>query len=217
MREFKIAPSVFAADLGHMKDQLDLLAENKADLLHVDVMDGHFVEKMAFGPDHIKALRAMTDLPLDVHLMVEQPERILDAVLAAGADIVTVHVESTHRLCSCIEKITKAGKKAGIVLTPAVSIDTIDPCIKEKLSMILQMTINPGEGGQHFHPETLEKLRRIRAWIGDADIDLEVDGGIDASNIQAAAEAGANVFVSGGYLFHGNIAENLETLRSRLR
>lgn len=161
--EYKIAPSVFAADLGHMKDQLDILAENKADLLHVDVMDGHFVEKMAFGPDHIKALRAMTDLPLDVHLMVEQPERILDAVLNAGADIVTVHVESTNRLYSCIEKITKAGKKAGIVLTPAVSIDTIDPCIQGKLSMILQMTINPGEGGQHFHPETLEKLRsRLR-------------------------------------------------------
>ncbi|MEE8884954.1 MAG: ribulose-phosphate 3-epimerase [Eubacteriales bacterium] len=217
MRKYKIAPSVFAADLGHLKDQLDILEENKAELLHVDVMDGHFVEKMAFGPDHIRSLRRMTGLPLDVHLMVEKPERILDAVLDAGADIVTVHVESTNRLYSCIEKITKAGKKAGIVLTPATSIETIDPCIKKNLSMILQMTINPGEGGQHFHPEILDKLRRINDWIGEDDIDLEVDGGIDASNIRQTAEAGANVFVSGGYLFRGDIADNLETLRNELR
>jgi ribulose-phosphate 3-epimerase len=149
--------------------------------------------------------------------MVEQPERILDAVLAAGADIVTIHAESTNRLYSCIEKITKAGKKAGIVLTPAVSIDTIDPCIKKNLSMILQMTINPGESGQHFHPEILDKLHRINEWIGNDEIDLEVDGGIDASNIRQTALAGANVFVSGGYLFRGDIAENMKTLRSELR
>ena len=216
MREFKLAPSVFGADLGNMKAQLEILEQNNVELLHVDVMDGHFVEKMAFGPDHIKMMKSMTTLPLDVHLMVEKPERILDAVIDAGADIITVHQESTTRLYSCIEKIKKAGRKAGIVLCPGTSITTVDECILDKIDMILQMTINPGEGGQTFHPEIAEKLTRIREYIGDRDIDIEVDGGIDNTNINVCRDAGANVFVSGGYLFKGDIKEKIETLRTEL-
>lgn len=216
MRELKLAPSVFGADLGNLKKQLEILEENHVELLHVDVMDGHFVEKMAFGPDHIKMLKAMTKLPLDVHLMVEKPERILDAVLDAGADIITVHQESTSRLYSCIEKIKKAGKKAGIVLCPGTSITAVDTCILDKIDMILQMTINPGEAGQKFHPEITKKIKRIREYIGDRDIDIEVDGGIDNTNVSLCRDAGANVFVSGGYLFKGNIAGKIETLRVEL-
>lgn len=217
MSENKLAPSVFGADLGNMKAQLEILEQNNVELLHVDVMDGHFVEKMAFGPDHIKMMKEMTSLPLDVHLMVEKPERILDAVIDAGADIITVHQESTTRLYSCIEKIKKAGRKAGIVLCPGTSVTTIDECILDKVDMILQMTINPGEGGQKFHPEIAAKLTRIREYIGDRDIDIEVDGGIDNTNIKICRDAGANVFVSGGYLFKGDIKEKIETLRAELR
>lgn len=217
MSENKLAPSVFGADLGNMKAQLEILERNNVELLHVDVMDGHFVEKMAFGPDHIKMMKEMTSLPLDVHLMVEKPERILDGVIDAGADIITVHQESTTRLYSCIEKIKKAGRKAGIVLCPGTSITTIDECILDKVDMILQMTINPGEGGQKFHPEIADKLTRIRKYIGDRDIDIEVDGGIDNTNIKICRDAGANVFVSGGYLFKGDIKEKIETLRAELR
>lgn len=216
MRELKLAPSVFGADLGNLKKQLEILEENKVELLHVDVMDGHFVEKMAFGPDHIKMLKEMTKLPLDVHLMVEKPERILDAVIDAGADIITLHQESTSRLYSCIEKIKKAGKKAGIVLCPGTSITTVDACILDKIDMILQMTINPGEAGQKFHPEIAEKIKRICEYIGERDIDIEVDGGIDNTNVICCRDAGANVFVSGGYLFKGNIAEKIESLRAEL-
>ncbi len=216
MSEYKIAPSVFGADLGNLREQLHKLEECNVEMLHVDVMDGHFVEKMAFGPDHVRMLRAMTALPLDVHLMVEKPERILDAILEAGADIVTIHQESTARLYSCIERIKRAGKKAGIVLTPATSITTVDPCILDQVDMILQMTINPGEGGQKYHPEIADKLRRIRSYIGDRSIDIEVDGGIDDTNIRHCADAGANVFVSGGYLFKGDIAAKVAALREQL-
>ena len=216
MGELKLAPSVFGANLGNLKEQLEILEQNNVEMLHVDVMDGHFVEKMAFGPDHIKMLKDMTTLPLDVHLMVERPERILDAVLDAGADIITVHQESTSRLYSCIEKIKNAGKKAGIVLCPGTSITTVDSCILDKVDMILQMTINPGEGGQKFYPEIIEKIKRIREYTGDREIDIEVDGGIDNTNIRLCRDAGANVFVSGGYLFKGDIREKVETLRTEL-
>ena len=217
MMNYKLAPSVFAADLGNLKADLKKLEQCGADLLHVDVMDGHFVEKMAFGPDHIKMLKNLTSLPLDVHLMVERPERILDAVLAAGADLVTVHVESTPRILSCVEKIKKAGRQAGIVLCPATSIDVVDDMVLDQISMILQMTINPGEAGQSYHPDIEPKLSRIRRRIGDRQIDLEVDGGIDDTNVRQAADAGANVFVSGGYIFKGEIEKNLQALRGALK
>ena len=164
MRTMKLAPSVFGAGIGNLSQQLKILEENNVELLHVDVMDGHFVEKMAFGPDHIKMLKELTTIPLDVHLMIEKPERKLDAIIDAGADIITIHQESTTRLYSCIEKI-----------------------------------------------------KNVRELIGDRDIDLEVDGGIDNTNIAKCKEAGVNVFVSGGYVFKGDIAEKIKTLREALK
>ena len=164
MSEIRIAPSVFAADLGLLREQLAELEQAGADLLHVDVMDGHFVERMAFGADHVRALRKLTRLPLDVHMMVERPENHLDSIL-----------------------------------------DDVD--------MILLMTVNPGEGGQHFLPAVLDKIKCTRGMIGERPIDLEVDGSIDDKVIWSCYEAGANVFVSGGYLFKGSITENIAKLR----
>lgn len=215
MREMKLAPSVFGADIGNLREQLRILEENNAEMLHVDVMDGHFVEKMAFGPDHINMLRDITKLPLDVHLMVEKPERILDAVMDAGADIITIHQESTARLYSCIERMKSRGLKAGVVLSPATCEESLK-YVLDKIDMILLMTIHPGEAGPGFHKDLLEKIRNVRGMIGDRPIDLEVDGGIDHTNIGMCKEAGANVFVSGGYVFKGDIKENIASLRAEL-
>ena len=210
-REVKLSPSVFAADLGVFREQIEELEKNKVELLHVDVMDGHFVERMAFGADHIRMLKAMSNTPLDVHLMVEKPEIHLDSIIDAGADIVTVHQEATTRLLSCVQKIRKRGVKAGVVLSPGTSEDTIKYLL-EDIDMILLMTVNPGEGGQHFLTSVVDKIRRVKEMIGDRAIDLEVDGSIDDTTIKVCYEAGANVFVSGGYLFK-NISKNTSALR----
>ena len=210
MKEMKLAPSVFGANLGNLRKQLQILEGNDVELLHVDVMDGHFVEKMAFGPDHIKMLKDMTTIPLDVHLMIEKPERKLDEVIEAGADIITVHQESTSRLYSCIERIKAKGVKAGVVLSPATCEESLK-YVLDQIDMILLMTINPGEAGPGFHMELLEKIANVRAMVGDRPIDIEVDGGIDNTNIGLCKEAGANVFVSGGYVFKGDIGEKIQT------
>lgn len=213
-RTVKLSPSIFAADLATMKSQIEQLEEAGVELLHVDVMDGHFVERMAFGADHIKMIDAMTDIPLDVHLMVERPEVHLDSIIAAGADIITVHQEATTRLLSCIQKIKKAGVKAGVVLSPATSPSTIEYLLDD-IDMVLLMTVNPGEGGQHFLDSVVPKIARVNEMIGDRDIDLEVDGSIDDQTIKIARAAGANVFVSGGYLFK-DIPANAAALRAAL-
>lgn len=211
MGKIKLSPSVFAADLSTLREQLQEIENAKADLLHVDVMDGHFVERMAFGADHIKMLDQMTDLPLDVHLMIDNPEVHIDSIAAAGADIITVHQESTTRLHSCMQKIHKHGIKAGVVLSPATSEETIRYLLDE-IDMVLLMTVNPGEGGQHFLTEAVDKIRRVRELIGDRDIAIEVDGSIDDKTIKPCYEAGATVFVSGGYLFK-DITNNMQALR----
>ncbi|MGN1007559.1 MAG: ribulose-phosphate 3-epimerase [Butyricicoccus sp.] len=214
-RTCKLSPSVFAADPGSLKEQLAVMEEKQIELLHVDVMDGHFVERMAFGADHIRMLKKLTNIPLDVHLMIERPENHLDSILAAGADIVTVHQESTTRLLSCMQKIHKAGVKAGVVLSPATSEETIRYLLDD-IDMVLLMTVNPGEGGQHFLTSVVDKIGRVRNMIGTRDIDIEVDGSIDNQTIGLCRAAGANVFVSGGYLFK-NLAENIDALRKELK
>ena len=208
----KIAPSIFAADLSCLKEQINILEKNEVDMLHVDVMDGHFVERIAFGADHICALKKMTKLPLDVHLMVERPEIHLEAMIDAGADIITIHQEATTRASSCLQKIRRHGIKSGIVLNPATSEETIKYLLDD-LDMILLMTVNPGEGGQSFLYSLIEKIENVKDMIDDRNIDLEVDGSIDDKTISICSKAGANVFVSGGYLFAGDISKNICTLR----
>lgn len=212
----KLSPSVFAADIANLKEQIKILEDNKVELLHVDIMDGHFVSRMAFGADHVKMLKKMTSIPLDVHLMIENPENHIDSMIEAGADIITVHQESTTRLLSCLQKIKKKNVKAGVVLSPGTSEETIKYVLNE-VDMILIMTVNPGEGGQTFIGDMSDKIKRVKEMIGDRNIDIEVDGGIDNKSIKVCKDAGATVFVSGGYLFDGNISEKIAALREEIK
>ncbi|WP_297689320.1 ribulose-phosphate 3-epimerase [uncultured Anaerococcus sp.] len=212
---YVIAPSIFGANLGKLEDEIRKMEENNVELIHLDVMDGHFVEKMAFGPDHIKAIKSMTKIPIDVHLMVEKPERIIDSVIKSGADIITIHVESSNRLNSCVEKIKNSGIKAGIVLSPQTSEHSLKYLI-DKIDMVLVMTINPGEDNLGFNNLMLDKIKNIKKMIGDREIDIEVDGSINNENIIDCKDAGANIFVVGSYLFKGDFSENLNLLRERL-
>lgn len=212
---YVIAPSIFGANLGKLEDEIRKMEENNVELIHLDVMDGHFVEKMAFGPDHIRAIKSMTKIPIDVHLMVEKPERIIDSVIKSGADVITIHVESSNRLNSCVEKIKNSGIKAGIVLSPQTSEHSIKYLI-DKIDMVLVMTINPGEDNLGFNNLMLDKIKNIKKMIGDREIDIEVDGSINNENIIDCKDAGANIFVVGSYLFKGDFSEKLNLLRERL-
>ena len=214
--KYYLSPSILSADFAHLGDDIAATEKGGTQYLHYDVMDGMFVPSISFGMPVLKSVRKITDLVLDVHLMIEKPERKLDAIIDAGADIITIHQESTTRLYSCIEKIKSRGVKAGVVLSPATNEDTLK-YVLDKIDMILLMTINPGEAGPGFHEELLTKIKNVRDLIGDRDIDLEVDGGIDNTNIAKCKEAGVNVFVSGGYVFKGDIAEKIKTLREALK
>lgn len=211
----KLAPSIFAANIANLKEQIEILEKNQIEMLHVDVMDGHFVDRMAFGADHIKMLKSITTIPLDVHLMIEKPEKHLAAIIQAGADIITIHYESTTRLYSCVEQIKASGHKAGVVLNPGTH-EIVLQYLLDKIDMVLLMTVNPGEGGQSFLPDILEKIRNTKAMIQHRPIDLEVDGGINDIFAKQCVEAGANVFVAGGYLFNGDLNNNIKALRQAL-
>ena len=211
-----LSPSILSADYTILGEQIRTMDEAGAQYVHIDVMDGQFVPSISIGLPVIKTIRKCTDRIFDVHLMIEKPERKLDAIIDAGADIITIHQESTTRLYSCIEKIKSRGVKAGVVLSPATNEDTLK-YVLDKIDMILLMTINPGEAGPGFHEELLTKIKNVRELIGDRDIDLEVDGGIDNTNIAKCKEAGVNIFVSGGYVFKGDIAEKIKTLREALK
>ncbi len=213
--KYMIAPSIFAADLGNLKSEIEKMEEKKVELIHLDVMDGHFVEKMAFGPDHIRAIKKMTDIPIDVHLMVEKPERIINEVIDAGSDIITLHMESSNRLNSCIDKIKSSGAKAGIVLSPQTSEDTMKYLL-DKIDLVLIMTINPGEDNLGFNSKMIEKIRNTKKLIGDRNISIEVDGSINNENIMLCKEAGADIFVVGSYLFKNNFSDALDKLYERL-
>jgi ribulose-phosphate 3-epimerase len=214
MEKLLIAPSIYAANLLELKGVINRLEAAGADLLHVDVMDGHFVRLMAFGTEHIKSLAAETTLPLDVHLMIERPERMIDDFAAAGASIITIHQESTTQLLWCLQHIHNLGIKAGVALAPATPGCVIGPLL-DYIDQILVMTVNPGQTGQHFLTSTMVKLARIRNMIGKRAIDLEVDGDINNETIRIAHEHGANVFVSGKYLMH-SIEYNMAVLRTAI-
>ncbi|MCX8065631.1 MAG: ribulose-phosphate 3-epimerase [Candidatus Hydrogenedentes bacterium] len=198
-RVIKIAPSVLSCDFSKMGEEIEKLIEAGADYIHFDIMDGHFVPNITFGPPVIATLRKYCSVPMDVHLMISNPEEYVDTFADAGADIITVHIEATnhpHRLISHIKDI---GCKAGVVLNPGTPEDRIEFIIEE-IDMVLVMTVNPGFGGQKFIPGMLRKIRNIRAMIGE-DKELEVDGGIDIVTAPEVIKAGANVLVAGSYIF----------------
>ncbi len=198
----KLAPSILAADFARLGEQVREAEAAGADRIHVDVMDGHFVPNISMGPVIVKWLRPVTKLPLEVHLMIEEPDRYLDAFAEAGADSLLVHVENAVNLHRTVQHVKHLGKKAGVVLNPATSPVLIAEILPD-VDLVLVMTVNPGFGGQAFIPGTLGKIRRVRQMIDAArpGADLEVDGGIDAETAPQAVQAGARVLVAGSAVF----------------
>jgi ribulose-phosphate 3-epimerase len=203
-RPIRIAPSILSADFGRLGAEVGAVAEAGADWIHVDVMDGRFVPNLTIGPPVVKSLRKTTDLPLDCHLMMVEPERMIDAFAEAGADVITVHEEASPHLHRTLQQIRGLGKKAGVSLNPHTPEETIRYVLGE-LDLILVMSVNPGFGGQSFIPEVLPKLAALRKMIDQSgrDIALEVDGGIKPGTAGRVVAAGANVLVAGNAVFAG--------------
>ena len=197
-----ISPSVLAADFSKLGEEIHLVSEEGVDLIHLDVMDGHFVPNLSFGADIIKGIRGFSNLPFDVHLMIENPEHYVDAYVEAGANLITVHPEATPHIHSVLQKIHKAGVKTGIALNPGTPIEALENVI-DIIDLILVMTVNPGFGGQSFLSSQLPKISKIRTIIDDGgrSIDLSVDGGINPATAKLAIDAGANILVAGTSIF----------------
>lgn len=214
----KIAPSILAADYANFAQELKRIDETSADYVHIDIMDGQFVPNISFGADVVASLRKHSKLVFDCHLMVVEPERYVDAFAQAGADIMTIHVEATKYVHGALQKIKKAGLKAGVVINPGTPVSALEPVLS-LVDQVLIMTVNPGFGGQAFIPEMLDKVKQVATWReeGGYAFDIEVDGGVDDKTIKACQEAGANVFVAGSYLFKASdLTSQVQTLRDAL-
>ncbi|MDL1955626.1 MAG: ribulose-phosphate 3-epimerase [Candidatus Desulfofervidus auxilii] len=218
-KKFKIAPSILSADFANLAVEIKAVEKAGADWIHIDVMDGHFVPNLTIGPPVIACLRQVTKLPLDVHLMIEKPERYIEEFVKAGADILTVHVETCIHLHRTLQFIRYFGKKAGVALNPATPLCFLEPILKE-VDLVLIMSVNPGFGGQEFISQALDRIQTVRRWIEENQlkIDLEVDGGINEKTISAVAKAGANVFVAGSAIFgKGNYKEIIQSFRKKIK
>ena len=219
MKKIKISPSILSADFSQLGNEIKRLEEGGADMIHVDVMDGHFVPNLTIGPPVIKALKKHSSILFDVHLMISPVHKYIEAYSDAGADIITIHPEATDDLNSSILKIKKLNKKVGISLNPETKIDIISEHL-DKIDLVLIMSVNPGFGGQKFMPEVLTKIKKLKKIQEekDLDFDIEIDGGINFENCKAAIEAGANILVSGTTIFksnNGDIKRNIELLKSK--
>lgn len=197
-----IAPSILSADFARLGEEITAVAKGGADVIHIDVMDGHFVPNITIGPLVVKAVRRVTDLPLDVHLMIENADDYLEDFANAGADWITVHVETGYHLHRTIHRIKELGKKAGAVLNPATPLSSLEEILPD-LDLVMLMTVNPGFGGQSFIESSLAKIRQLKKMIDDRglNVGIEVDGGVSPKTIGAIAAAGANIFVAGSAVF----------------
>lgn len=214
-RGLKIAPSLLSADFARLGEEVEALTKAGADLIHFDVMDGHFVPNLTVGPCVLRALKPLTPLPFDVHLMVTPVDPHLDAFIEAGADIITVHPEGTYHLQRTLNAIRAKGARAGVALTPAQDPDFLR-WVLDDIDMVLIMTVNPGFGGQAFLSSQLEKIARVKAMIGARPIDLQVDGGITRETAPLARQAGANILVAGTSVFQTkDYTGNINALREK--
>ena len=219
MKKIQIAPSILSADFSQLGNEIKKLEESGADMIHVDVMDGHFVPNLTIGPPVIKSLRKNCSITFDVHLMISPVHKYIEAFSDAGADIITIHPEATDDLRSSILKIKEFKKKVGISLNPETKIDIILKFLKE-IDLVLIMSVNPGFGGQKFMPEVLNKVKELKKIQQEKNLnfDIEIDGGINFDNSKDAIKAGANILVSGTTIFksnNGDIKKNIELLKSK--
>ena len=218
MKKIQISPSILSADFGQLGNEIKRLEQAGADMIHVDVMDGHFVPNLTIGPPVIKALKKNSSVPFDVHLMISPVHKYIEAYANAGADIITIHPEATDDLQKSIDKIKELKKKVGVSLNPETKVDMIKKSLSE-IDLVLIMSVNPGFGGQKFMPEVLNKIKEL-VQIREKEkliFDIEIDGGINFDNSKLAIEAGANILVSGTTIFKsndGNIKKNIDLLRT---
>ena len=219
MKKIQISPSILSADFSQLANEIKRLEDGGADMIHVDVMDGHFVPNLTIGPPVIKSLKKHSSILFDVHLMISPVHKYIKAYADAGADIITIHPEATNDINSSISLIKELNKKVGISLNPETKVDIIIEQL-DKIDLVLIMSVNPGFGGQKFMPEVLSKigeLKKLRS-AKDLDFDIEIDGGINFENSKIAIQAGANILVSGTTIFksnNGDIKKNIELLKSK--
>ena len=202
MQQFMMAPSILSADFSRLGEEIRSVEKSGAEIIHVDVMDGHFVPNITIGPPVVASVRKVTGLPLDVHLMIENADRYIDDFAAAGADWITVHVEACPHMHRTVSRIRELGKKAGVVLNPATPLSTLDEILAD-VDLVMLMSVNPGFGGQSFIRSSLKKIRTLRRMIEERGLaaGIEVDGGVSPATIGEVAGAGANIFVAGSAVF----------------
>lgn len=211
----QILPSIFGADIMHLQDEINVLENKKVKILHVDMMDGNYVSNIAFGPNQIKVMKEHSKMIFDVHMMTKTPEKHIDDVLNTGVEMISVHYESTPHIHYILQKIKKAGKKAGVVINPGTP-ESVLKYLLDEIDYVLIMSINPGQPGQKFIPETVEKIKNVKKYLKNRSIKIEVDGGINAELARECANVGADYLVVGGYLFSENLGMRLDELNKAI-